>query len=208
MSITAASSNAPRLMSRRMRREGDWPPLHRPSTIEVEVAVAVRRIVKLGEPVLRQKSKKIHRVDESIKHLVDDLIDTVRDAGGAGLSAPQIGVPLRAIVTDVDDRLRVVINPEVVEASEEEVEADEGCLSIPGIWGPLARKARVTVRGLSATGKPVKIKSEGIEARCFQHEIDHLNGVLFIDLIDDKSKLYRVVSEDEAEELVEEEVSI
>lgn len=173
--------------------------------------MAIRRIVVLGDErdsVLRQKCKRIHRVDESVKRLIDDLIDTVEDARGAGLAAPQIGVPLRAIVTTVDDRLHVVINPEIVDMSEDEVEQDEGCLSIPGLWGPLTRNLRVTVRGLSRTGKPIKIKAEGLEARAFQHEIDHLDGILFIDRIKDRSKLYRVVDAKEAEELIEEEVSI
>lgn len=173
--------------------------------------MAIRKIVVLGEErdsVLRQKCKKIHRVDGSVKRLIEDLIDTVEDAHGAGLAAPQIGVPLRALVTSVDDRLHVLINPEIVDMSDEEVVQDEGCLSIPGLWGPLSRKVKVTVRGLNANGKPVKIKAEGLEARAFQHEIDHLDGILFIDRIDDRSKLYRVVEPEEEEELVEEQVSI
>lgn len=168
--------------------------------------MAVRRIVMLGEPVLRQKAKKIHRVDGSIKTLVDDLIDTVRDAGGAGLAAPQIGIPLRAIVSVVDDKTQVVLNPEIVEESNEEIEGEEGCLSIPGWWGPVTRKERITIRGLNRNGKPIKIKSEGYEARCFQHEVDHLNGVLFIDHIKDRSKLYKVESPSEEEEKENEEV--
>jgi peptide deformylase len=171
--------------------------------------VAVRRIVLVGGPqesALRQKSKKIRRVDDYTRALIQDLIDTVKDAHGAGLSAPQINVPLRAIVTYVDDNLHVMLNPEIVDESEEEIEQDEGCLSIPGWWGPVRRKARVTVRGMSKTGKPIKIKSEGMEARCFQHEIDHLNGILYIDRMDDRKKLYQVTDEDEEEELEEEHV--
>jgi peptide deformylase len=168
--------------------------------------VGIRRIVQYAEPVLRQKSKKVHRVDDSIQQLVQDLIDTVHDAGGAGLAAPQIGVPLRAIVTNIDDKLHVVINPELVEMSEEEVEGEEGCLSIPGWYGPVRRKERVTVRGLNRKGKPIKIKSEGWEARCFQHEVDHLNGVLFIDRMDDRSKLHKVETQEEEEELEEDQV--
>src|SRR5579872_5768893 len=166
--------------------------------------MTIRRIVTLGEPVLRQRSKKIHRVDDSIRRLVDDLIDTVHEAHGAGLAAPQIGVPLRAIVTNIEDNLKVVINPEIVAIGEEEEEADEGCLSIPGWWGPVKRKTTVTVRGMGRTGKPVKIKAEGLEARCFQHEIDHLDGVLFIDRMEDRSQLYKVESAREEQELEEE----
>lgn len=168
--------------------------------------MTVRDIVTLGAPVLRQKAKKVHRVDESIRHLIEDLIDTVHEAHGAGLAAPQIGVPLRAIVTNVDDQLHVVLNPEFVSQSEEEVEGEEGCLSIPGWYGPVTRKERVTVRGLSRTGKPIKIKAEGWEARAFQHEVDHLDGILFTDRMDDTSKLHRVESQEEEEELEDEQV--
>jgi peptide deformylase len=159
-----------------------------------------------GEPVLRQKSKKVHRFDESVQRLIDDLVDTVHDAHGAGLAAPQIGVPLRAIVTFVDEKLQIVVNPEIVEESEEEIEAEEGCLSIPGWYGPVQRKEKVTVRGQNRKGKSIKIKAEGWEARAFQHEVDHLNGVLFIDRMDDRSKLHKVESEEEEEELEDEQV--
>jgi peptide deformylase len=158
------------------------------------------------DAVLRQKAKKIHRVDNSVRRLVDDLIDTVQEAHGAGLAAPQIGVPLRAIVTHVDDQLRVVINPEIVQESDEGEESDEGCLSIPGWWGPVTRKLAVTVKGLGRTGRPLKIKAEGLEARAFQHEVDHLNGVLFLDRMTDRTKLYRVESKAEEEEMEEEHV--
>lgn len=173
--------------------------------------MAVRRIVTTSDRpdiqrVLRQKSKKIHRVDESIKRLIEDLIDTVYAAHGAGLSAPQIGVPLRALVNVVGDKVQVVLNPEIVEESDEEIESEEGCLSIPGWWAPVTRKERVVIRGLGRTGKSVKIKSEGYEARCFQHEIDHLNGILFTDHIKDKSKLHKVESDEEEEELEQEEL--
>jgi peptide deformylase len=168
--------------------------------------MAVRRILTFGEPVLRQKAKKVHRFDASVQSLVDDLVETVRDANGAGLAAPQIGVSLRAIVTLVDEKLQIVINPEIVEESDEEIEADEGCLSIPGWYGPVRRKARVTIRGQNRKGKSIKIKAEGWEARAFQHEVDHLNGILFTDRMDDRSKLHKVESEEEEEELEQEQV--
>lgn len=168
--------------------------------------MAVRTIVLRGDPVLRQKAKKVRRVDNYTRQLVQDLIDTVHSAHGAGLAAPQIGVPLRAIVTNVEDQLRVVLNPEIVEMSEEEIEADEGCLSIPGWYGPVRRKQRVTVRGMSRTGKPIKIKTEGWEARAFQHEVDHLDGILFTDRMDDPTLLHRVESAEEEEELEAEQV--
>jgi peptide deformylase len=154
--------------------------------------VAVRRIVMLGEPVLRQKAKKIHHFDASTQRLVDDLMDTLGEAHGVGLAAPQIGVPLRAFVSNVEDKWRVLINPEIIAASDDQIEADEGCLSIPGWWGPVKRHAKVTVRALNQKGKPIKVKAEELEARCFQHEIDHLDGVLFVDRMEDRGKLYRV----------------
>jgi peptide deformylase len=173
--------------------------------------VAVRQIVLLGAPgdsVLRQKAKKIHRVDDSIRKLVADLVDTVHEAHGVGLAAPQIGVPLRAIVTLVEDKLNVVLNPEIVKESAEEIEGEEGCLSIPRWYGPVMRKEAVTVRGLSQTGKPIKIKSEGWEARAFQHEIDHLDGVLFTDRVTDRTRLHRVEIAEEEEEIEREQAAV
>jgi peptide deformylase len=168
--------------------------------------VSVREIVTIGHPVLKQRAKKVRRVDDSTRRLVEDLVDTVKAARGVGLAAPQIGVPLRAIVTDFNDQLHVVLNPEIVEESGELVEGEEGCLSIPGWYGPVKRRERVTVRGLSRTGKPMKIKSEGWEARVFQHEVDHLNGILFIDRMEDRSKLHKIENEEEEEELENEQV--
>ncbi len=163
--------------------------------------MSVREIVQMGHPVLRQRAKKIHRVDASIHRLVDDLVDTVHAANGAGLAAPQIGVPLRAIVTNVDDALQIVLNPEIVKESEAVEEGEEGCLSIRGWYGPVKRKERVTIRGLSLMGKPMKLKAEGWEARAFQHEIDHLDGILFIDRMEDRSLLHEVTDDEEEQEL-------
>jgi peptide deformylase len=162
--------------------------------------MAVRPIVKLGDPVLRRKAKKIHRVDNYVKSLIDDLIDTVIDAPGSGLAAPQIGIPLRALVTYVDDDIKVLLNPEIVELSGEDVVRDEGCLSIPGLYGPVVRKEQLIIRGLSRTGKPVKIKTEGWEARAFQHEVDHLDGILFTDHVTDKKRLYEAQPEEVEDE--------
>ena len=167
--------------------------------------MTVRDIVTIPNPILKRKAKKVHRVDAYIRQLIEDMIETVQAAHGAGLAAPQIGVPLRVIVTKVEDQLKIVVNPEIVSVSGEEVEADEGCLSIPGWYGPVRRKTQVTVRGLSRTGRPIKIKSEGWEARVFQHEVDHVDGVLFTDRMDDPSKLHQVTSEEEEEDLEEEE---
>jgi peptide deformylase len=163
--------------------------------------------VTVGHPVLRQRAKKIHRVDESVKQLVEDLIDTVSATpNGAGLAANQIAVPLRALVTYVDQKPQVFINPEIVEESEEVEEAEEGCLSIPGWYGPVWRKERVTVRALNEKGKQFKVKAVDFEARVLQHEIDHLNGILFIDRMEDKTQLHRVESDEEEEQLEDEQV--
>ncbi|MGH2443481.1 MAG: peptide deformylase, partial [Chloroflexota bacterium] len=104
----------------------------------------------------------------------------------------------------VDDKLKVIVNPEIVDRSEETVEAEEGCLSIPGWAGPVTRHERVTVRGMNRKGKSIKMKAEGWEARAFQHEIDHLDGVLYTDRMDDRKKLHKVESEEEEEEEEEE----
>jgi peptide deformylase len=165
--------------------------------------VAVRTIVQLGDPVLRQVAKRVHRIDESIQRLIDDMIDTVRAANGAGLAAPQIGVPLRIIITNIDDRISVVINPEIVSMSEETAVMEEGCLSIPGYVGPVERAVRCEVRGLGRGGKPIKIRAEDYLARCLQHEVDHINGILYIDRIADKSLIRRVTETTEAAEEAE-----
>jgi peptide deformylase len=147
-------------------------------------------------------------VDDYIRKLISDLVDTVREAQGVGLAAPQIGVPLRAVVTLVDDKLSIVLNPEIIDESDEEIEAEEGCLSIPGWYGPVMRKEKVTVRGMSKTGKPMKIKAEGWEARALQHEIDHLEGVLFIDKLTDRNALHKVVPREDEEDGLERERAI
>ena len=173
--------------------------------------MAERSILLAGEPVLRQKSKKIKGFGPSLEALVTDMIDTMRAADGLGLAAPQVGVPLRMIVIEMPAekdaegneiqprQLYVYGNPEIIEASGEE-EDDEGCLSVPGYVGTVKRAACITVKGQDAKGRRVRTKAEGLLARAFQHEIDHLNGILFIDRVDSPEKLRRVVPEEEKEE--------
>jgi peptide deformylase len=168
--------------------------------------MAQREIFVAGNPVLRQKSKKIKSFGASIEDLVEDMLDTMRSADGLGLAAPQIGVPLRLIVIETaptaDDEgteiepgeLYVYCNPEIIESSGEE-EADEGCLSVPGYVGAVTRATNVTVKGQDAKGRKVRTKAEGLLARAFQHEIDHLNGTLFIDRVDSPEKLRPTASE-------------
>jgi len=165
--------------------------------------MAVKTIVQIGDPVLKQAARKVHRIDDGVKRLVQDMIDSLRDVKGIGLAAPQVGVPLRVVITDLEDDLRILINPEIVWSSEEKEIADEACLSIVGYAGPVERSLRVEVRALDERGKKVRIKAEEWFARCLQHEVDHLNGILYIDRIQDKSAIHRVdesyeVEDDEA----------
>ena len=151
----------------------------------------IRPILVVGNPVLRQKAKRVSQVDRPIQKLIDDMIETMQAAPGVGLAAPQIGVPLRLAVIDVDDVITVIVNPEIVKTIGE-VELDEGCLSVPGFWGRLNRAERVSVKALDRTGKELRIRdAEGLFAQALQHEIDHLDGNLYIDRMDTLDKLQR-----------------
>lgn len=135
----------------------------------------------IGDPVLREKTKETKIDDPALKKLVADMEKTLRAAEGVGLATSQIGVLKRVIVFDVGEGLQVLINPEIVWKSKEEVKEEEGCLSIPGAKMPVKRAAKIRVKGHDLTGKLVEVKAEGLLARVLQHEIDHLNGVLIID---------------------------
>jgi peptide deformylase len=151
--------------------------------------MAIREIVKTPDPVLRRKAHKITTFDKDLQVLIDDMVETMREAPGVGLAAPQVGVSERLIVVEYGDdedenvpkKLYAVANPEIVQASEEIVEGVEACLSIPQIAGEVERHEKIIVKGYNRHGKPVKIKLEGWLARIFQHEIDHLDGILFTD---------------------------
>ncbi len=154
--------------------------------------VAVRPILNFDQPVLREKAKKVARVDTSIQRLIDDLAETMLAAPGAGLAAPQIGVPLRVCVVKGDDnQIWALVNPEIVRSDGVQV-GYEGCLSYPGWVGEVARYETVVVKGRNRRGKEVRIKSNGFTARAFQHELDHLDGVLFIDRLTNLDSLQRV----------------
>lgn len=161
--------------------------------------MAIRRINTSDEPVLRQKAKKVKKIDASTQALIDDMIDTMRDAPGVGLAAPQIGVSLRVIVVETPEdeedpssntKLQL-INPEIIK-SEGEQTGEEGCLSIPGFVGIVKRKMDITVKGQNRKGKDVKVKASGYLARILQHEIDHIDGVLFTDRIENPEDLFRL----------------
>jgi peptide deformylase len=143
-------------------------------------AMAVYKIVELGDPVLRQKSSPVPEVNDSIKKLLDNLADTLYAAKGVGLAAPQIGVAKRVIVVDCGEGLWEVVNPEIISMQGQEV-AVEGCLSIPGVAGEVERAAQVVVKGWDRNGWEIQITVDGIGARALQHETDHLDGILFID---------------------------
>jgi peptide deformylase len=149
----------------------------------------IRPILFLPEPILRRKAHKVEKIDSDLKTLIADMIDTMRVAPGVGLAAPQVGVPSRVIVVEFGDendeevpkKLYTLINPEITFPSEEKVSGIEGCLSVPGLLGEVERYTKAVVRGKNRQGKPVKITAEGWLARIFQHEIDHLDGILYPD---------------------------
>ena len=168
--------------------------------------MAIRQIVTLPDPVLRRKAKPVTKFGRELQTLIDDMVETMRDAPGVGLAAPQVGVSERLAVIEYaeeDDeeeetneidgaeeapkppkpkQLFILINPEIVKASEEKVMGIEGCLSLPSLLGEVERHEALQVKALNRHGKYVKFKVDGWLARIFQHEIDHLNGVLFTDL--------------------------
>jgi peptide deformylase len=143
--------------------------------------MAVYQIVKKGDPILREKAKEVKEINDSILRLLDNMKETMYAANGVGLAAPQIGVSKRVIVVDIgDEELFELINPQIV--FSEGLETDtEGCLSVPGIVGEVARAKKIKIKGLNRQGKTVEIEAEDLLARAFQHEMDHLEGILFID---------------------------
>ena len=153
--------------------------------------MAIRPIVALGNPVLRQKARKVSRIDQSIAKLVEDMVETMRDAPGVGLAAPQIGVPLQVAVVETEpDQVHVLVNPEIVKLDGEHL-LDEGCLSVPGYWAQVRRAERVTVKARDLKGKEIRLTGEGLFAQALQHEIDHLNGLVYVDRLDSLDDLKR-----------------
>lgn len=142
--------------------------------------MAVYKIVENGDQGLREKARAVPAVTPNIHKLLDNMRDTMYANKGVGLAAPQIGVPKRVIVVDVGEGLNELINPEIIEARGSVVDV-EGCLSIPDLVGDVERYEVVKIKGLNRAGKEIEIQAEGYAARAFQHEIDHLEGILFID---------------------------
>ncbi len=142
--------------------------------------MALREIVKKGDDVLVKKCREVVKFDDRLAMLIDDMIDTLRDSGGVGLAAPQVGMLRRVVVIEIDEEQGVIelVNPEIIETSGKQVGL-EGCLSLPGQWGISSRPYRVTVKAQDRNGKEFTIKGEGLLARAFCHELDHLDGVLY-----------------------------
>jgi len=148
--------------------------------------MALREILVVPHPVLKQVSANVDAVDDDLRALMDDMLETMYDAPGIGLAAIQIGVPKRVIVMDLarpeeEPQPRYYVNPEILWASEETAPYEEGCLSVPEIFDEVERPARVRLRYLNYQGEQIEEDAEGLFAVCIQHEMDHLNGVLFID---------------------------
>jgi len=163
--------------------------------------MAVLQLSVYPDPVLRQKAKRVKKIDRSISKLIDDMVETMYATGGVGLAAPQVGVSLRVAVIEIPgDETIVLVNPEVVKRSGE-AEVTEGCLSVPGYRGDIKRSEKVTVKALDRSGKEFRIKGDGLLAEALEHEIDHLNGTLYIDHLDSVDDLQRVAPDTETPEI-------
>lgn len=148
------------------------------------------KIHTLGDDILRKKAIVIPDIDQSIADLAEAMIETMRTDDGIGLAAPQVGEGIRMFVCRAgNDEARVFINPEIVETSQEMVPYEEGCLSIPGIYTDIIRPARISVQAWNLRGRPFTLDADGILSRVIQHELDHLNGLLFIDHVDEKKRV-------------------
>ena len=155
--------------------------------------MALKEVIKLPHPTLRRKAHKVVKFNADLQQLIEDMIETMRDEPGVGLAAPQVNISQRLIVVEypeddsipnVKPKVYVLANPELVQVSDEKEKGIEGCLSVPNLYGEVERSQSVTVRGQNRHGKNVTIKANSWLARIFQHEIDHLNGILFVDRAD------------------------
>lgn len=148
--------------------------------------MAKLQILKLPNPVLRKRSKAIKKIDQKIRLLIDGMIETMLAAPGIGLAAPQVGELIRLIVVDIGEGAFAIVNPKIVKRSGKQTFV-EGCLSLPNLEGPVERASRILVTGMNGQGKPWSLDAEGLLATVIQHEVDHLDGKLFIDRIEDPS---------------------
>jgi peptide deformylase len=154
-------------------------------------AMAIRPILTAEAPILRERTKRVSSFDTSLHRLLDDMLETMRDAPGVGLAANQVGVPLQVAIIEVDERITELVNPEIVKSSGEQLDW-EGCLSIPGYVAETGRALKVTVKARDRHGKEFRVRGEELFARALQHEIDHLNGTLYIDHLESIEELVRI----------------
>jgi peptide deformylase len=146
-------------------------------------------IVTLGDNVLRQNTEEILDIDEEIVRLADAMLESMYHGDGIGLAGPQVGVLRQIFVCHAqNDQPRIFINPQIIATSQEQLPYEEGCLSIPGVWGDVIRPQTITVQAVNEKGKPFRIDADGILARVIQHEMDHLKGVLFIDHLEENAR--------------------
>ncbi len=158
--------------------------------------MAIIPIRVVPDPILRQKSKRVRSIDGSIQKLISDMIETMHSAPGVGLAASQVGIPLRVAVIGLPEQEDIVlINPKIVRKSGERL-VNEGCLSLPGYVGEVKRAVSVTVKGRDQNGKEIRIKADELLAQALEHEIDHLNGVLYIDQLESMDKLRKIEPEE------------
>ena len=158
--------------------------------------MAIRTMRHLSDPVLRQKAKRVSAIDSSIQRLIDDMVETMQQANGVGLAAPQVGVSLRVVVVQMpgEEAPIAIINPKIVKRAGKR-EVTEGCLSVPGYAGEIKRSISVTVKGQDRQGKVIRLKATGLMAEALEHELDHLNGILYIDHLDSQDKLHKIEPE-------------
>ena len=154
--------------------------------------MAVLPIRSLPDPVLRQKARKVSTIYSSTQRLIDDMVETMQWASGVGLAAPQVGAPLRVVVLQMPgEEPEAIINPEIVKRSGER-EVTEACLSVPGYAGEIKRSVSVTVKGRNREGKSIRLKATGLMAQALEHELDHLDGVLYVDRVESQDRLHKV----------------
>ncbi len=160
--------------------------------------MALRKIVTVGDPILTKPCRKVTKFDDKLAQLIDDMIETLHDANGAGLAAPQIGILRRIVIINTEGEDWELVNPELVEVSEEEESDLEGCLSLPGKWGMVPRAVYARVRAQDRFGDWYEYEGEDLTARCFQHELDHLDGHMYTEFAE------RMLTQEELEELLRE----
>ena len=167
--------------------------------------MAVLPILRLPDPRLRQKAKRVQSIDASLQRLIDNMVDTMHDAHGVGLAATQVGVPLRiCVIEPPEGDILVLINPQIIERKGER-EMPEGCLSLPGYQGTVKRAVTVRAKGLDRNGKETRVKADGLVAQALEHEVDHLDGVVYVDRLESLDDLYEIRPEEvEAQQAAEE----